>query len=45
MLLEATRRRDVFNPRFKFRSAVSGQYVSRAFALLWPRECVRERAR
>jgi hypothetical protein len=40
---EPTRRRDVFNPRFVFRSAVTGQYVSRAYALLFPRETVRER--
>ena len=43
MIAEPTRRRDVLNWRYRFRSAVTGRYVSRAFALLWPRETVRER--
>jgi hypothetical protein len=45
MLLEATRRRDVFDPRYRFRSAVTGEFVTRWFALRHPRECVRERVR
>jgi hypothetical protein len=43
MLLIPTRRRDVLNPRYRFRSAVTGQYVSRWFALRHPRETMRER--
>lgn len=31
------------HPRYAFRSAITGQFVTRAFALLHPRECVRER--
>lgn len=38
-----TSRLDVFKPRYRFRSAATGRYVSRAFALLWPRETVREK--
>lgn len=45
MLAEATRRRDVFNPRYRFRSAVTGQYVTRLYAFLHPRETIRERVR
>jgi hypothetical protein len=45
MLPEAARRRDVLNPRYRFRSAVTGEFVTRWFALRHPRECVRERAR
>lgn len=33
----------LLSPRYRFRSAVTGQYVSKAYALLHPRETVRER--
>ena len=33
------------HPLYRFRSAVTGQYVTRAYAALHPRECVRERVR
>lgn len=39
------RRIDALNPRYRFRSAVTGLFVSRWYALLHPRETVRERAR
>lgn len=39
-----TSRFDALKPRYRFRSAATGRYVSRAFALLWPRETVKERA-
>ena len=45
MLQQTIRRRDALNWRYRFRSAVTGRYVSRAFALLWPRETVKERVR
>jgi len=45
MLIEPTRRRDVFKRGYRFRSAVTGRYVSRLFALLRPRETIRERIR
>lgn len=44
-MIEPTRRRDALNPRYRFRSAVTGRYVSRLFALLHPRETVKERVR
>jgi hypothetical protein len=31
------------SPRYRFRSSVTGLFVSKAFALLHPRETVRER--
>lgn len=40
---ERARRLDAFKPRYVFRSAVTGRYVRRWFALLFPSECVRER--
>lgn len=43
MLQLPIRRRDVLNPRYRFRSAVTGQYVTRLFALLHPRETMKER--
>lgn len=43
MLAHSIRRRDVLNPRYRFRSAVTGQYVSRWYALLHPRETMKER--
>lgn len=45
MLAHTIRRRDVLNLHYRFRSAVTGKYVSRAFALLWPRETVKEHVR
>lgn len=33
----------VLSPSWRFRSAVTGEYVSKAYALLHPRETVRER--
>jgi hypothetical protein len=42
---EPVRRRDVLKRRFVFRSAVDGRFVSRAYALLFPRETVKERVR
>lgn len=38
------KRRDVFKRGYRFRSAVTGKYVSRLFALAFPRETVAERA-
>jgi hypothetical protein len=43
MLPTTIRRRDVLNPRYRFRSAVTGLFVTRWFALLHPRETVKER--
>lgn len=43
MISEVTKRRDVFKRGIRFRSAVTGRYVSRAYALLWPRQTVSER--
>ena len=40
---EPMRKRDVLNPRYRFRSAITGQYVSRLYALLHPATTVRER--
>jgi hypothetical protein len=31
--------------RFRFRSSVTGRFVSRLFALLWPRETEKERVK
>lgn len=42
---EQTRRRDVLNPRWRFRSAVTGLFVTRLFALLHPCETIKERVR
>lgn len=42
---EPTRRRDALNPRFAFRDARTGRYVSRVYALLWPQYTVKERVR
>jgi hypothetical protein len=33
----------LLSPNYRFRSAVTGQYVSKAYALLHPRETVREK--
>lgn len=45
MLVHTIRRRDVLNPRYRFRSAVTGEFVTRLFALLHPRETMKERVR
>lgn len=37
------RRRDIFKRGWVFRSSVTGRFVTRAFALLWPQYTVRER--
>lgn len=39
----ATRRIDALNPFVRFRSAITGQYVSRWYALLNPAHTVREK--
>ena len=39
------RRRDILKPGYVFRSAITGQYVSRLFALLNPAHTVKERIR
>lgn len=33
----------LLSPHWRFRSAVTGEFVSKAYALLHPRETVRER--
>ncbi len=38
-----TGRRDALRRGWRFRSAVTGQYVTRAYALLFPASTVRER--
>ena len=45
MILEHIKRRDALKPWFVFRSAVTGQYVSRLYALLNPTITVKERRR
>jgi hypothetical protein len=44
-ILEPARKRDFFNPRYRFRSAITGQFVPRWFALARPSVTVRERVR
>lgn len=39
------RRRDILKPGYVFRSSVTGQFVSRFFALLHPKFTVKERIR
>ena len=43
MLSKTIRRRDVLKPWLVFRSALTGRYVGRAFALLNPSHTVSER--
>lgn len=43
MLSKTIKRIDALKPWLVFRSALTGRYVSRAFALLHPRETVSER--
>jgi hypothetical protein len=45
MVAEPTRRRDVFSRHYVFRSAITGRYVTRAYALLFPHLTVKERVR
>lgn len=45
MMPQTITRLDALKPRYRFRSAVTGLFVSRWFALLHPRECVKERVR
>lgn len=44
-MTEPTRRRDALNPYYRFRSAVTGEFVSRFYALLHPASTVKERVR
>lgn len=43
MIAQPARRRDVFKRRYRFRSAITGQYVSRLYALLHPATTISER--
>lgn len=43
MIHNTIKRRDTLKPWYVFRSAITGQYVGRIYALLNPRECVKER--
>lgn len=43
--MEPIKRHDVLKPWYVFRSAITGKYVTRLFALLHPNETVRERRR
>lgn len=43
MLHNTINRRDALNPAYRFRSAVTGEFVPRWYALLHPRETVKER--
>lgn len=43
MVSERVRRIDVLKPGYVFRSAITGQFVSRLFALLHPHVTVKER--
>jgi hypothetical protein len=45
MIQHAIRRRDALKPGLRFRSAITGQYVSRLFALLHPATTVSEKVR
>jgi hypothetical protein len=40
---EPTKRLDALKRKYRFRSSVTGRYVSRLYALLFPRETVKER--
>ncbi|WP_267900619.1 hypothetical protein [Aurantiacibacter spongiae] len=44
-MTEPMKRRDVLKPHYRFRSAITGQYVSRLYALLHKDTTVRERVR
>ena len=43
MIEQLNSRPDALKPRSRFRSAVTGFFVSRLFALLHPKETVKER--
>lgn len=45
MVAEKVRRRDVLNFRYVFRSALTGRFVSRLYALLHPHHTVKEKIR
>lgn len=45
MVSEPTRRLDAFKRRYRFRSAKTGLFVPRWYALLFPSETVRERVK
>lgn len=45
MLVQPIRRRDVLRPSLRFRSAITGRYVSRLYVLLHPDTTVSERKR
>lgn len=42
-MTQTIRRRDVFKRGYRFRSAITGRFVSRIFALFNPSTTVRER--
>lgn len=44
-IMHSIRRRDVLNPRYRFRSAITGLFVSRLYALLHPDTTVKEKVR
>lgn len=44
MIPQPIRRRDVFRRGYRYRSSVTGRYVTRLFAFFNPRETVAERA-
>jgi hypothetical protein len=43
MLVYTIRRRDALKPGYRFRSAITGEFVSRWYALLHPATTVKER--
>lgn len=45
MLVQPIRRREVLNLRKRFRSAITGQFVTRLYALLHPAITISERVR
>lgn len=45
MLVNPIRRREVLNPRKRFRSAITGKFVTRLYALLHPAVTISERVR
>lgn len=42
-LSSPTRRIDTLKPGYRFRSAITGQFVTRFYAFLHPRETVKEK--
>ena len=43
MILTTIRRRDVLKPWYRFRSAETGEFVTRLYALLHPATTIKER--